>query len=249
MALAVTLGMVFLWGLLAPRSQWRMLSSWRVADPLEFEPGSVAYGIRRLFFGLGLASMAAIAIGSGVDYVAHLPPPPTPHTSLEKMWGLPDPYLVDRVVSPLTSPPADMVDQPILDYQSWDADQTPSYLRTMTPFTRVATPVINGYIGHPPDRGLTGADTADLVVHVRGNVLCVPRAAVVTETANTVKVGIYYALPVPTDGSAIDSATTCARSQTATVSLLIPIGLQAPVGKRTVQSLDGTPLVAVRLVR
>ena len=248
LVLAGTLGIVFLWGLLAPRSQWRVLNAWSVSDPRASEPGSLSYGLRQLFYALGLGSMVFLAIGTGVNYLANLPKPPTPLTPMQIMWGSPDPSLVDRYVLGETSVPAGFVDQPILGYQAWAPDHTPDYFDELKPFTRVATPVINGYIGDAPEPGLIGTDTADIVVHVRGDLLCVPRAAVVIETDTTVQIAIEYGLPQPTDGTTADNVAACVPKPAVSSSLLIPIDLAKPVAKRTVEALDGTKIDMVRVV-
>ncbi|MEP6479035.1 MAG: fumarate hydratase [Rhodoglobus sp.] len=248
LVLAGTLGIVFLWGLLAPRSQWRVLNAWSVSDPRASEPGSISYGLRQFFYALGLGSMVFLAIGTGVNYLANLPKPPTPLTPMQLMWGTPAPTVVNRYVLGQTSVPAGLVDQPILGYQAWAPDHTPDYLDTLAPFTRVGTPVINGYIGEDPQPDLVGTDTADLVVHVRGDLLCVPRAAVVIETDTTVQIAIEYGLPIPTDGSQADNVAACSPNPAVSTSLLIPIDLSKPVGKRSVQALDGTEIDLVRVV-
>jgi hypothetical protein len=78
--------------------------------------------------------------------------------------------------------------------------------------------------------------------------LCIPRAAVVVESDTTVKIGLYYGLPDSADGSPVDNTKGCPINSPVTASLLIPIDLTAPVGDRTVESLDGTELPSVRVV-
>ena len=51
--LAITLGIIFVWGVFAPRSQWRALSAWSVSDEHAHEPGGTAYGWRRFLSALG----------------------------------------------------------------------------------------------------------------------------------------------------------------------------------------------------
>ena len=54
-ALAITAGVICLWGLVAPRGQWRALASWSFRDPHAGEPGATAYAIRRVASGLGFS--------------------------------------------------------------------------------------------------------------------------------------------------------------------------------------------------
>lgn len=245
-ALAVTLGIVFLWGLLAPRNQWRALTGWSVSDPHANEPGAVSYRFRRLLFAIGILGMSVIGAGGYLNYLASIPSPPEPPTAMELMWGSPDPDIVNRVVVPLAAPPAGLVDQPILGYQEIDEDDGPAaYLADLDLFERLGNPEIPGYIGQHPSGGYSAMDSADFFVHLRGDLLCIPRAAVVIETETVVQIAVYYGLPDPPDGSVPDSVVACSRELPVSLSLLIPIELQAPIGDRELQTLDGSAIQKV----
>lgn len=244
--LAVTLGIVSIWGLLAPRSQWKILTSWSVADPRESEPGPIAFGLRRFVYGLGAVSLVLFGIGAGVVLIDSLPKPPPPVPPIELMWGTPEPTVVNRVITTGGSVQTNLVEQPILSYQAWEENMAPLYLFDLKEFTRVGMPLINGYIGAEPEPNYVGMDTADLVVHVRGDLLCVPRASVVSETDTTVQIAIYYGLPLPPDGTAVDNLAGCSATPGTSLSLLIPINLHAPVGDREVQTISGDAILETR---
>ena len=252
---AVTLGVVFLWGLLAPRSQWRVLASWSVADPHRNEPGGGAYGARRMLAALGLAGVVAVfAVASSPALLAQLPKDSPRIPPVQTMWGSPTPQLVDRVVSAQGTPPEGLVGQQVLGYQDLDdEDELPAYLLALRPFTLLGKADIPGYIGSPAPEGFAAIGSASIVVHVRGPVLCIPKSAVVIETETTVQVGVYYGLPDPlpgADGSvpSVDSVAGCPADAAVTGSVLVPLQLSAPVGDREVQSLDGTPIDRIQVV-
>jgi hypothetical protein len=243
---AVTLGIFLLWGLLAPRSQWRVLSSWSVADPHRDEPGGAAYGMRRLFSGLGVLGLGVVVFVASTSYFESLPGPPAPPTQLEAMWGSPTPRIVDRIFTPVGAGPTDLVEMPVLGYQEFDEEAgPPTYVGGLQPFTLLGVLDPPGYIGTIPAVGFAAIDSADLLVHVRGPLLCLPRAAVVTESETTVQIAIYYGLPDPADGSVPDNAAGCGTDDPVTSSVLIPIRLGSPLGDREVQSLDGAPIERV----
>lgn len=246
-SLAVLLGIVLLWGLVAPRSQWRVLAGWSTTRPYADEPSGAAYGARRIVSAVGVAGVVAVlAVGSS----ALLPRGPgdaLPLPPVEQMWGTPPPRLVDRVITPVDAPPPGLVEFPVLGYQDL-VDGAPDYLRDLRPFTLLGDADAPGYIGEVVDEGSTATGLADLVVHVRGPLLCIPRDAVVVETDTTVQIAVYYGLPVAVDGTAPDSVAGCAPDAAVTGSVLIPLVLAAPLGDREVQGLDGAPLEQVPLV-
>lgn len=248
MFVAATLGLLLLWGLFAPRSSWRVLTGWSVSDPHGNEPGAASYGIRRAVAGAGTIAMAGIVVVATSSYVANLPKPVPPPSPIQVMWGSPDPQVVNRVVNPLPAAPAGLVEIPILGYQAFPASGPPSYLTRLKQFSRLGVTAIPGYIGRDPDATLAAIDTASMVIHVRGPILCIPRQAVVIETQSTVQIGIFYGLPDAADGAAVDSVAGCPADSTLTGSLLIPITLGAPLGDREVQSLTGQPLESVSVV-
>jgi hypothetical protein len=234
--------------LVAPRSQWRTLASWSVADAHASEPGAASYGIRRLFCGIGALGVAAVLSVASASSMANMPQPPPPATPLEVMWGSPAPSVVNRFISPLPAPPGDVVEAPVIGYQAFEDGTPPHYLGLLKPYSRLGETMIPGYIGRIPDEGYSAADFAELVVHVRVPILCMPRAAVVAETEDTVTIAIYYGLPNSSDGSPVDHAAGCDVDSFVTASLLIPIDLAAPVGKREIVTLDGEGINQVLLV-
>jgi hypothetical protein len=246
--LAITLGVVFAWGLFAPRSQWRTLSGWSVSDPRLHEPGGATYGILRLISGLGIVGVLTVAAVVASSTVANLPTPPPPRTAIEIMWGAPDPQVVNRYFVPLTSPPEGLVEMPLLGYQAFDGT-VPDYLVELENFTYLGDSAVAGYLGGPPDEGFAAIDFASMVVHVRGPVLCIPRELVVIESEVTIQIAVYYGLPDPVDvdAPAPDNAAGCLVDDPVTGSLLIPIALANPVGDRTVVQLDGTEVERIRL--
>lgn len=245
---AVTLGLLLLWGLFAPRSSWRSLIAWSVSDPHRNEPGAVSYGLRRLVAGIGTLALAGVLVFAASSYIANLPKPTPALSSVRIMWGEPDPQVVNRVVTPVTTPPTDLQPMPVLGYQVFGSNGPPSYLTRLKQFSRLGSSDIPGYIGKDPDVGLAAIDTASLVLHVRGPILCIPRQVVVIETEKTVQVGVFYGLPDAADGSAVDHLAGCPTGSTLTGSLLIPIALANPLGDRTVQTLDGGAIESVDIV-
>ena len=247
--IAATLGIVLLWGVFAPRAQWRALASWSISDPHRSEPGGAAYAVRRLIAGLGVLSLVTVVlVATSPVWLSGAQPVAPGLSAVEQMWGKPAPQIVNRAIKPLNAPPSGLVEFPVLGYQAFDEEAgSPEYLARLTTFTRLGVQQIPGYIGTLPDVGFSGVDFAELVVNTRGPVLCIPRQAVVIESETAVQIGIFYGLPDSTDGSAVDHAAGCPIDSTLTGSVLIPLPLSAPVGDREVQGLDGTPLTEVAL--
>lgn len=249
-AVAVTLAIVFVWGLIAPRSQWRVLSGWSVSDSFAHEPGGGGYGLRRLISAVGLAGVVVVVIIGATPVIQErLRPPPPPLTALQVMWGSPTPQLVDRVISPSTTIPDGLVEMPVLAYQVLDpSHDLPTYLIDLTRFTLLGASAIPGLIGGAPDIGISSYASADILVNVRGPLLCVPRRAVAIETETMIQIAIYYGLPDSKAKSQPDNAEQCPPDSPVTGSVLIPLQLSAPIGTRTVQTLDGEPVTRVRVV-
>lgn len=247
--LAAALGIVFFWGLVAPRNQWRVLAGWSVTRPYADEPSGAAYAVRRTLSAVGLVGvLAVVAVGSS-NLLGRLPGEVAPPTVLEQMWGSPPPQLVDRVVTPVTAAPVGLVEFPVLGYQDLDGDLgVPDYLYDLRPFSLLGDTDIAGYIGSETDDGSSAVGVSDLVVNVRGPVLCVPRDALVVETETTVQVAVFYGLPVAPDGTAPDSVAGCPADAAVTGSVLVPLVLSAPLGDRELQALDGTPIEFVPIV-
>ena len=248
---AVTLAGLFLWGLVSPRSQWRVLVGWAVSDPYTHEPGGSGYGVRRLLSALGLAGLAvAVAVGASPQISASFSADAAPRTPVEVMWGDPGPHLVPRVVYGVPTLTPEFVAMPVLAYQSLERadDGLPGYLLTLENFRMLGRSDIPGMIGSAPAPGLSPFTSASLVVNVRGPLLCIPRQAIVVETETAVQIGIFYGLPDRPDGAPLDHAGGCPAGDPLTASVLIPIGLSAPLGDRDVQLLDGTPVPGVAVV-
>jgi hypothetical protein len=246
----VSLGIVFLWGLLAPRSQWRVLVSWSYRDPHANEPTGSAYLLYRVIAALGIATM----IVSGVlAYRSHLdaqPGPSAPPTAVERMWGSPEPLVVNRVFGSVAKPPKDLVSQPILGYQAVSGKtRQPLYLFSLKTFRLDAATTENGYIGTDPTPGLVALDTADLVVRVAGDPQCFPHKAIVRENEDTVEIAVYYGQANPADGAEKGELAQCGtRASGLSVSTLLPISLASPLGTRTVVTLDGDAIRRVDLI-
>lgn len=245
--LAATLGIVFLWGVLSPRSQWRALSAWSVADEHAHEPGGAAYGWRRLLSAIGLLSVGAVVALAAL--AAYTPPAPAQTLShVRQMWGAPDPTVIDRIITALGAPPAGLVEVPISGYQAYDSeDGLPDYLDGLKAYEYLGKLEVAGYVGSIPEVGFSGLDYADLVVHVSGPILCIPHQVVVVESETDVKIGVFYGRPDPADGSVPDNVAGCPLDSPLTGSVLIPLDLQSPVGDRLVEALDATELASVPL--
>jgi hypothetical protein len=82
-------------------------------------------------------------------------------------------------------------------------------------------------------------------VKVNGPLLCIPRRVTVIETPERVQLAVYYGLPTPSDGAVPNNVTGCPLEDDVTGSVLVPIALSDPIGKRTVESFDGAPLTLV----
>lgn len=246
----VSLGVVFLWGLFAPRSQWRMLVSWSYRDPHANEPSGSAYTLYRLVAALGIATMIVSGFLAYRSWADNQPPPPTPPTAVERMWGSPDPVVVNRVVHPVDHAPTDLVEQPILGYQAVSGTtRQPVYLFQLESFDLGSATDENGYIGTDPNLGLAALDTAGLVVRVAGDPLCFPQAAIIREDAKAVRVAIYYGQANLPDGSNAENLADCnTRASGLNVSVLVPLRLVAPLGDRPVLTLQGDPIRQVAVV-
>jgi hypothetical protein len=257
--LAVSLGVFFLWGLIAPRSQWRVLSSWSVSNPYAHEPGGASYGWRRLLSGVGVLGLGVVAVLSTAPGVlASLPTEERVIPAAQQMWGLPSPQLVDRSVYGSTTAPEGLVEFPVLAYQDLDElDDLPAYLIELRRFSLLGESTPPGLIGVTPGEGFSGVGPANLVVNVRGSVLCIPREAVVIETETTVQIAVYYGRPdvEPDPEAAPDAAPPtqpdhvagCPADDPITGSVLIPISLASALGDRAVQTMDGTEIRKVEL--
>jgi hypothetical protein len=246
------MGVVFLWGVLSPRSQWRALSGWSVSDPHVNEPGGAAYFVRRLLSGVGLLGLAGVMLLTSTSLIGPLRTAP-PADEVELMWGAPAPHYVERVFQTYSEPVAGLAPMPLLAYQGFEEDiDKPDYFLRLDRFSLLGEEDIPGYIGVPPDEGFSAIGFADLVVQARGPLLCIPREALVIETEESVTIAVYYGLPNPPptideDGIEVaapqpDHVAGCPVDDAVTASVLIPVNLSAPLGERTVLTLDGEEL-------
>lgn len=239
---------VFLWGLIAPRSMWRSLVAWSVSDTYRNEPGGAAYGMRRVVSGVGLVAVLGITGVAVAGAAARAPGEPPAPSSLELMWGDVAPRVVNRIVVPVGEAPAGLVEVPIDAYQDFD-DGIPSYVSLLPGFDLLGDDNVSGYVGTIPPIGNGALDFADLVVNVRGPLLCVPRAVVMFQTEESISIGVFYGLPTAEDGTETgDSVAGCPLDSPVTGSILIPLQLTEPVGDREVLSLDGSPIAEVPVI-
>ncbi len=243
-----TLGALLLWGLFAPRSNWRSLTGWSVSDAHRDEPGTGTYAARRIVSALGAAALAVVLVSQVSSFIANLPKPPPPLSPVELMWGFPDPQVVDRVVTAISAAPATLPAVPIEGYQAFPGTGAPSYLTRLRRYTLRGDVAPAGIIGRAPDVGRAAIDGAALVVQVRGPLVCMPRQAVVIESETSVRIGIFYGLPDSTSGAAVDQISGCPANSAFSQPLLIPIVLASPVGDRTILALDGSVIDKVRIL-
>ena len=244
-ALAVALGAVCAWGVVSPRGQWRVLWAWSVSDEAASEPGGIAYGVRRVISGLGLVATLTVFIVTVTAPLTVHNRTARPPTDVVQMWGSPQPALIDRIIKPIGGPAKGLVEVPVLGYQAFD-DDIPDYIATLKDFSLLGNFDAPGYVGELPPVGNAAVDFADLVVQVRGSVLCIPRAVTVVETAETVTVAVFYGVPNPATGTP-DHVASCS-DLTLTSSVLIPLQLAAPVGDRIVITLEGDEVDEVDVI-
>lgn len=247
---AVATTLLLLWGLLAPRANWSSLVAWSTSDPRAAEPGWTSYFVRRLIFGFGLLGLAGLGAAVVVTWMLNPPLHASPPTPVQQMWGQTPPVVVDRVITPVADPPAGFTEMPVLGYQVVDDEDGPGdYLRFLEPFELLGGERdMPGLIGQDPGDGYSAMDTAELIINVRGPLLCIPRAAVVRETLESVTVAVFYGMPDPPDGSAVDNAVACPAGATVTTSALLAVELHEELGDRTVLMLDGTEIDEVDLI-
>lgn len=247
---AATLAALLVWALVAPRLLWRTVIGWSYRDAYRNEPSAAVFGLYRLvaLIGIVVVVITVIAVNqpNPGDATAQ-----EPHTPVEKMWGVPAPVVIDRVVTPLADAPVDLVDQPVLAYQAVDGTRRqPSYLFALHKFAQKDAVDANGLVGVPPPPGLVALDTADLVVRVNGDRRCFPQQVVVREEGDVVRVGVYYGQANPSDGSNLVHVRDCDPTPDGRtgVSVLVPVRLSDDLGSREVQWLDGTPVKRVQVV-
>ena len=247
-AAATTL--LLLWGLLAPRANWSALVAWSTSDPRAAEPGWTSYLVRRLLFGFGLLGLVGLGTAMLLTWLLNPPLQARPPTPVQLMWGDAPPAVVDRVITPLAVPPVGLTEVPVLGYQVVAEDEDPGdYLRLLERFHLLGgKQEMPGLIGQDPGEGYSAMDTAELILNVRGPLLCIPRGAIVTETLESVTVAVYYGLPDQAEGVVVDNAVSCPADAPVTASVLLAIELHEDLGERSVIMLDGTEIDEVELI-
>lgn len=241
------LGALLVWGLVAPRGMWRSVVGWSVADRYRDEPGGAAYGVRRLLAGVGVLGLITVATIGLVGAAGRTPGAAPAATPLQLMWGDVAPRIVNRVVVPVAAPAPGLVEVPIAAYQDFD-DGIPPYVSLLPSYQYLGHDDMPGYVGTIPPVGNGALDFADLVIQVRGPLLCVPRDVVMFQTEESVSIGVFYGLPRHADGTEGDSVAGCAIDATTTASVLIPLQLTDPLGDRPVLTLDGQPIAEVPVI-
>lgn len=242
---AAILGAVLLWGLVSPRSQWRVLVGWSARDPDRTEPGDGVHGVTRILCLIGLLGLAAFAAIQIWSAVAHQPRAAPARTPIEEMWGTPVPQLVDRVVTPATAPPAEFVSGPIAGYQELERGWAPDYLVNVPRWSFLAEPTPGGLIGSYAGDGFTAYGISDVLVAAQGPLHCIPRVAAVEESEAVITIGVYWGLP---GGAEQDSLTGCAEPGELLQTVLLPIQLAGPVDGRNVVTFDGDAVAPVRVL-
>ena len=242
---AASLGILFLWGLIAPRGMWTVLIGWSYRDAYAHQPSGAVFALYRLVAAFGLASIILTTVIVWAQEREGQADPPAASSSLDRTWGSPRPQVVNRVVVPIASPPVGLVETPILGYQRMDGlRRQPPYLFDLPDFAAEGAVDANGYVGRDPSTGLTALDSANLVVHVVGDVRCFPHEVVLVEEADVVQIGVFYGQANPPDGTNAANLAACEvePAPADAVSVLIPVRLAAPLGDRQLRSLDGTNL-------
>jgi hypothetical protein len=244
--LAVPLGAAALWAIFAPRNLWRSLFSGSVTNVHSSEPGGVAYTYRQAIAAIALMAALLTIVLAAMSSAAREPVEPPRPSEIEQTWGTPDPLLVYRTFQPSRSIDETLVDVPIDGYLPVnDEARAPLYLLNLEPFSRLGTSNIPGYIGNEPIETDSIIGGADVVVNVRGPLLCIPRRVVAIETPERVQLAVLYGLPTSSDTSTPENVDACPLGEDLTGSVLIPITLNDPIGTRTVETLDGAPLTIV----
>lgn len=238
------LGTVLLWGVVSPRSQWRVLVGWSTRDPDRAEPGDSVHGVTRIICLIGLLGVATFAGVQVWAAVAEQPRPAPERGAIETMWGAPVPRLIDRVVTPVAEPPATLAPGPITGFQELERGWAPDYLVDVPRWTYLAEPSPPGLIGSYPGDGFTAYGLSDLLVAAQGPLTCIPRLAAAVESESSVTIGIYWGAAVPGG----DDLAACSDLDGLLQTVLIPVQLAAPLDGRSVVTFDGSAVVPVRVV-
>lgn len=236
------LGAVLLWGLLSPRTQWRVLVGWSTTDPDRTEPGDGVHGLTRIICLVGLLGLLAVGGVQLWTSLSQQPRPAAEPTQIETIWGTPVPRLVDRVVIPTFTPPVDLVAGPIDAYEEIERGWAPDYLVEVPRWSFLGDPEPVGIIGAYPGDGYTAYGISDILVAAQGSLVCVPRVAAVAETETQIQIDIYWGLPGATTQ---EHLTACALDGGLLQTVLVPIQLTGPVAGRNVVTFDGAPVAPV----
>ncbi|WP_165063906.1 hypothetical protein [Marisediminicola senii] len=244
-----SLALVFVWGLISPRTQWMVLVGWTRSDFRASEPGRAVYNASRFVSLVGVLTILAMVLAWAVGGLTFGGPQSSrPPSVAERVWGEPRAYVVDRVFSAVGEPPAGLVDQRVSGYQFVQADlRSPAYLWETGAIRAAGQAAQPGFIGVQPIPESVALDTADIVVHVRADERCIPQQVMLRGVEGAVQVGVFFGQPIPADGIPTDASDDCAQEpeESAARAYLIPIDLTEPLGDRSVQTLDGTPVALV----
>lgn len=252
----VSLGVVFAWGVLAPRNQWHCLIGWTRDNPRATEPGPAVYRLIRLLSLAGLVALSFGPVSALIDTaILRVSAPTASSSTLEKVWGQPEPVILDRVFTAARIPPGNLVSGAITGYQNVDnVQRTPAYLFAAPAVRDTGIATQPGFLGVVPRVGSTALATASLIVRVRSEDRCFPQQVVVLESADTVQIGVYFGpAAVAIDGSGRGTPDSRAKGcdpsppATRTRAFLVPVDLAAPLDQRTVQLLSGKPIPSVAL--
>lgn len=243
-ALVVVLAILFLWGTVAPRSQWRLLISWTYREPHTDAPSGWAVSLHRVIAAIGIAGLLA---GGGIAwqrYLDALPEPPAPPSAVEQMWGDADTVVVNRIVTTTTRVPPELVRVDPSAYHAMDGQRRqPTYLFQMETLELPEGEDAGGLVGEQPSPGLVALDMARVVVLATADARCVPRQVFMQEGPSSVRVAVYFGRPDLPDGTVDpEGIDACAPGSRGARSVLIPLQLASPLGERLVTDLDGVPL-------
>lgn len=239
------LAALLLWGLVSPRTQWRVLVGWSARDPDRTEPGDGVHGVTRILCLIGLLGLAAFAGIQIWATISEQPRPAPQRGAVESMWGDPVPRLIDRVVTPVAAPPADLAPGLVAGYQEFERGWAPDYLVGVQRWSFLAEPTPAGLIGVYPGDGFTAYGVSDMLVSAQGPLTCIPRVAAIEETEALVTLGVYWGLPVGIEG---DSLAACSDTGGLLQTVLLPIQLATPLEGRNVVTFEGSAIAPVRVI-
>ncbi len=243
-AVSGMLSALLVWGLVAPRSQWRVLVGWSTADPDAAEPGNGVHGIRRTICAIGLVGVLAVVGVQGWQHFAARPHVAADASALAQMWGKPTPRLIDRIVTPFTSAPDRLVPGAVVGIEKLTRGTPPGYLANLPRWDELGNSQPVGLVGAAPTSGLSGYGSSDALLSVRGPLNCIPRAAVVTATESAVKIGVYWGLP---GSSRQDSTAACDMDDPVLQTVLLPIRLSVSLTTQALLTEAGAPIPLVTI--